>query len=83
MWDLKHDDRVIQAKILDEAWLNEFHGGIISINPGDSLRARVKTTTHYNEENEVVSMHHDIIEVLLVIHHDQSSQLQLPTGEDG
>ena len=82
MWDLKHDGRTVPTKILDEQWLLDFQSGTVAVQPGDSLRARVETTTHYNEEHEVVSVHQTVIEVLEVIRQEQSTQLDFPTEDD-
>ncbi len=82
MWDLKHDGRTVPTKILDEQWLLEFQSGTVAVQPGDSLRARVETTTHYSAERDVVSVHQTVIEVLEVIRQEQSTQLDFPTEDD-
>jgi hypothetical protein len=47
MWDFKYNSRLILAKILQGSWLTDFQERKIDILPGDSLRAKIKTTVKY------------------------------------
>lgn len=67
MWDFKHGDRAIQAKIIDINWLNDFHSRKFDIRPGDSLRAIVETQVKYGFSGEVVAVHNFISEIKEII----------------
>lgn len=77
MWEFKHGNRNIPAKILQESWLKEFQERKIDIRPGDSLRAKVETKVKYGHDLEVVGYHHEIIEVIEVIQEKGDIQSKL------
>ena len=66
-WGFKYAGRLIDAKILDERWLNEFQGRKRSIHPGDSLRVLLKEEIYYGYNNEVVHTHYEVIKVHEII----------------
>lgn len=74
MWDLRHDNHPIRAKIADQEWLRGFQARETEVRPGDALRARVQVTVHYDEQNRVVDEHHEILQVLEVLHPAQARQ---------
>lgn len=63
MWDFKHGDRPIQAKIIDEEWLKKFHNRKFDLRPGDSIGAIVQTQTSYGFKGELIAIHHYIVKV--------------------
>lgn len=67
MWDFKHGDRAIQAKIIDMDWLSDFHLRKYDIRPGDSLRAVLETQIKYGFSGEVIAVHNFIVEVKEII----------------
>jgi hypothetical protein len=79
MWDFRHQGRTIQAKIVDLNWLHRFHTREFIIAPGDSIRAMVNIETKYGYDNDVVTTHYLIIEVLelLPLNGDQQRELSL------
>ncbi len=77
MWDFKYNGRLIPAKILQESWLNDFQERKIDIRPGDSLRAKVKTTVKYGYDYEVIGNHYEILEVVEVLQGKPDSQTKL------
>jgi len=42
-WTFKYGNKNIDAKILDEAWLEKFQNREFNIGPGDSIQAEVKS----------------------------------------
>lgn len=64
MWSFKYQGRSIDAKILDEVWLKDFHKKMVTVQPGDSLRGFVKEKVSYGYNNEVI---HTLFEVLKII----------------
>lgn len=83
MWEFRHDQHPIAAKILDIAWLRRFQSREEHVRPGDSIRARVHTEVKYGYNSEVVAVHHEVIEVLAVIPYDRDMQIPLlppPSG---
>jgi hypothetical protein len=67
MWDMKHENRTIKAKITDEGWLMDFQRREVDVRPGDALRAKVRMETKYGYDGEVVGIYYTIIEVVEVI----------------
>lgn len=67
MWDFKHGDRAIQAKIVDMKWLADFHLRKFDIRAGDSLRAILETQIKYGFSGEIVAVHNFITEVKEII----------------
>lgn len=74
MWDFKHGDRAIQAKIIDTNWLKDFHLRKFDIRPGDSLRAIVDTQIKYGFSGEVVAIHNFITEIKEIITDSDSEE---------
>ena len=72
MWDFKHGERAIQAKIIDANWLKDFHDRKFDIRPGDSLLAIVETQVKYGFSGEVVAVHNFVIEIKEIITEDRS-----------
>jgi len=66
-WEFKYSGHLIDAKILDEAWLTKFQKRIINVQPRDSIRAKVKEDTSYGYNSEIVHTSYEIIEVIEVI----------------
>lgn len=66
-WDFKHGGRLIQVKITDLEWLNDFQNRKIDIRPGDSIRAKVTCTTKYGFDMEVVGVFYEVTSVIEVI----------------
>lgn len=83
MWDFKHGAKLIPAKILDGKWLNEFQERKVDIRPGDSLRARVKTTLKYGYDASLVGQSYEILEINDVIRFDKGTQtaIDLPVED--
>ena len=63
MWDFKHGERPIQAKINDVEWLNKFQNRTYDLRPGDSIKAIVEIRTSYGFKNELIATHHYIVKV--------------------
>ncbi|MFZ1520030.1 MAG: hypothetical protein WAU11_14720 [Ignavibacteriaceae bacterium] len=73
MWDFKHGDRAIQAKIIDMDWLSDFHLRKYDIRPGDSLRAVLETQIKYGFNGEVIAVHNFIVEIKEIITESNSN----------
>ncbi|MGI9105866.1 MAG: hypothetical protein ACR2G4_06420 [Pyrinomonadaceae bacterium] len=54
-WELRHDNRTLLAKILDEDWLKRFQAGEVLVKPGDAIRGQVVTEVKYGFDREVVA----------------------------
>jgi hypothetical protein len=75
MWDMRHGSGIIQVRILDKEWLDEFQNRKVNVRPGDSIRAKVQISNKYDSDSELVSTHYDAIKILEVIpmpNHEQS-----------
>jgi|AntRauTorckE6833_2_1112554.scaffolds.fasta_scaffold00228_2 hypothetical protein len=64
MWDFKHGDHPIQAKIIHTEWLANFQSRSLDLRPGDSIRAMVEVQVSYGYKNEIIATHHYVKEVL-------------------
>jgi len=77
-WQFKHGQKTMEMKILDDAWLNRFRMKQVTIAPGDSLRAIVKSEVKYDFSNDVISEKHEILKILEVIEPEMQVQQELP-----
>lgn len=75
-WEFRHQKKKLLAKIADQAWLDRFHAGEISIAPGDALQCRVYEEYTYADDGEVVSEYRVIRRVESVIRHQSFSLVQ-------
>lgn len=76
MWEFRHGDRLLEAKILDYQWLTHFHARRVAIRPGDALKARVRSEVRYGHDGSIVAQRHFVVEVLEVI-----QVLEIPQAE--
>lgn len=77
-WEFRHDNRTMPARILDEEWLRDFQAGeVITIRPGDAIRATVLTEVRYGFDRDVVSTQYSVIKVIQVIPKAQTKQTEL------
>lgn len=67
MWDFKHGEHPLQAKIIDIDWLSKFQSRTFDLRPGDSIRAIVEIQVSYGFKNEVIATHYIIVEVKDII----------------
>lgn len=77
MWDFKHDERPLQAKITDKEWLANFQSRSFDLRPGDSIRAIVEVQVSYGFKNEIIATHHYIVEVLDIMPGQTSDRVDL------
>jgi len=77
MWELKHEQKTVQVKILDTDWLYRFQNRDVDIRPGDSIRAMVKVKTSYDYDNEVINVHYTVEKVIEILPYNPSEQMKL------
>lgn len=77
MWEFRHGDHPIAARIVDLNWLRRFQTRQIDVRPGDSLRAIVQTEVRYGYKSEVVAVHHLVLDVMDTVKDDTAEQLLL------
>lgn len=73
-WEFRHEDHVLEAKIVDDDWLERFRDGVVVLRPGDALRARVRSEVHIGFEGQIVGARHTVLEVLEVVRGTQIDQ---------
>ena len=66
-WELRYDNKIIPVKISDSIWLKDFQDRKVDVRPGDSIRAKVRITTKYGYDLNIVSISYNITEVVEVI----------------
>jgi hypothetical protein len=74
MWEFRHENRTIEAKVLDEVWLEKFRHRSIVLKPGDAIKAVVESEVNYSFEGDVVSASHKIIKVEELISFERGIQ---------
>lgn len=79
MWEFKLDDRLIEAKILDEPWLRRFRAGKVALRAGDALDAKVRSELHRGFEGNVVTTRHFVLLVYRIVHQQNTEQPELLT----
>ena len=52
----------------DARWVSQFREGLISIQPGDALRAIVSTTVKYGFDADVIGSQYEVVQVLGIEH---------------
>lgn len=82
MWEFRYDDRVIEAKLLDEHWLAEFQSRVHDVRPGDSLRVRVRAEEKRGQQAEIVAVRYYILEVLGTVREPSATQTDLLPPEE-
>jgi hypothetical protein len=66
-WSFKYLGHLIEAKIIDENWLNDFQNRQVVVQPGDSLRVNLREELSYGYDNEIVHTHYEILNVIEII----------------
>ncbi len=76
-WEFRVADQTIEAKMLDEPWLEEFRRGRILLQPGHSLVAVLRAEAAMGFDGEVVATSYEVLRVISVIRTDIPAQRQL------
>lgn len=67
LWDFKHGDLTIKAKIEDKNWLDSYLSGNVIVLPGDSLKAVVYTSSVYDSNQNLIKVKYVITKVLNIV----------------
>ena len=67
MWEFKYENRTIEAKFSDVAWLQKFRERAVILRPGDAIKALVETEVKYSFEGDVMFTTHKILAVHEII----------------
>lgn len=67
MWDFRHDNKKLTAKVADSKWLEEFHQRKVTLYSGDALDVAAEETVKYGYDQEVLATHYEIVQVRAVI----------------
>lgn len=76
-WEFKHGNKTISAKISDMNWLRSFQDREIDVRPQDSLVCNVLTINKYDFEFELISVSHEIKEVIKINPRPSDNQTSL------
>jgi len=66
-WEFKLGDHPIEAKMVDEPWLERFRRGDVVLRPGDALRALVNTEVSRGFERNIVAIRYEVLQVREII----------------
>lgn len=75
MWEFKHDNHYIKAKISDEKWLKKYQSGEEPTAPGDALKVKIKESFKYDKHGNVISSIHKIYEVIKILRQIEDKQI--------
>lgn len=67
MWEFRFAGRKLDAKVIDDKWLSEFHQGNVTLHPGDALDVAAEETIKYGYDQEVLATHYRVLQVRTVI----------------
>ncbi len=81
-WEFRLGDQTIEAKMLDDTWLDGFRTGRIVLQPGHSLLAVLKSEAAMGFDGEVVATSYEVTRVLGVTRTSAPTQDQLPPEDD-
>jgi hypothetical protein len=74
MWQFRHANHNIEAKMLDDQWLQDFQARRIELRPGDAIRAEVNEEIKLDTQGNIVAEHYAVVRVLSVIPVDHFTQ---------
>lgn len=77
-WSFQYAGHMIEAKVLDESWLQRFQSNLELVHPGDSLRVTLSEFVAYGYDSEIVHTEYEVVEVLEVIRGLKLIQQTLP-----
>ncbi|MEO6720771.1 MAG: hypothetical protein ABIN67_10395 [Ferruginibacter sp.] len=80
-WDFLQGKRVLNAKMLDKNWLDDFHKRNVIIKPEDALMVTLKTTHTYSPNFDDKKTDCEITKVLSVISPDSDNGVQMEISE--
>jgi hypothetical protein len=73
-WEFKADRKSIKAKMLDTAWLSQYHDGQIILKPGDAIKVKMEHFEKFDGRGNIIAEQFNILEVLKVIDSNQPNQ---------
>lgn len=73
-WEFRHENRLINVRVSDVEWLRSFQNRQVDVRPQDSIRAKVRITTKYGYDFNVVAANYEILEVKEVMPADYPVQ---------
>lgn len=76
MWEFKHAEHLIKAKIEDAEWLKRFQLRKVEVLPGDSLRVILETSTHHGADGEEIVTYYKVLKILEIKKAGRDIQLE-------
>lgn len=66
-WSFKYERHIIEAKILNDEWLEKYQNRIIELHPGDSIKVMLIEEISYGYDNEVVHIDYSINNIIEIL----------------
>jgi hypothetical protein len=66
-WGFRFQGHTIEAKVRDSEWLFRFQNKLEPVQPGDSLKVKLKQDISYGYEGEIVHISYEVLRVAEVI----------------
>lgn len=82
MWEFKHGNKTISAKITHTKWLRDFQNRDIDVRPQDSLVCNVKTTNKYDYNFELLSISYEVVEVVKINPRPLDNQMSIDDEQE-
>ncbi|NNU42169.1 hypothetical protein [Ramlibacter montanisoli] len=76
-WAFRYGAQMIEAKLGDVKWLQDFQNGEVNLAPGDSLRVTLSEEVSYGYDGEVVHTDYEVQKVHGVVRGPRGSQIGL------
>ncbi|EMO55888.1 hypothetical protein [Leptospira noguchii] len=77
-WDFRVGNRRVEAKIVDEEWMQMLHNREIRLTTGDSLLVILRTELGLDKNGKLVTTKHEIVKVLKLENSSGELQTNLP-----
>lgn len=77
MWEFRHDQKLLKAKVLDFPWLAQFYHREVALMPGDAIRADVEVIVKYGHDLTVLDTQYYVTRVLEILEKHEPVQALL------
>jgi hypothetical protein len=67
MWESYDGEHILDARISDARWLEDFQHRRVDVRPGDAIRVRLRVVINYGPNEEILYRSYEITEVLEVL----------------
>lgn len=77
LWEFRHGEETIKAKVEDKPWLNKYLNGEVAVLPGDSLKVKLNSVSTYDSNQNLMRTKYSITKVINIVHKEQIERMPL------